>query len=206
MLSVLEKQIAVENTKDYFSSTNGKILFKVLSNYLATTTDLKSQLQELDDNIFNNEQELIKYGEVMIKYIASVAMENKELITYTTGELSKYFGVSITTINNWIKEERFIGLIQKEKFKQSRINENILWKSSNGELISIKEIVKMYEEQNIKELSKKEEIEIIMSEIKYFEDKYNGNYENTLKEKADKNYEEQRDESEWRYLLNRINQ
>lgn len=66
---------------------------------------------------------------------------------YTTGELSKYFGVSITAINKWIDQGSFIGVERLEKNKQIRISENTLWKSRNGNTIPVKQIVETYIEE-----------------------------------------------------------
>ncbi|MGB4440443.1 MAG: helix-turn-helix domain-containing protein [Sedimentibacter sp.] len=136
--------------------------------------------------------------------MADVAMKPKSNITYTTGQMARIFGVSITTINNWIREGRFKGVASKEKNKQSRISENTLWESSNGEQILIKEIAKMYKKQNIESISKEEEQKILKGEIEFFENKYNGNYNETLLNKEDKTDEELLDESEWKYLLKRV--
>jgi len=125
-------------------------------------------------------------------------------ITYTTVELARIFGVSTTTINNWIHEGRFKGIVSKEKNKQSRISESTLWESSNGEQISVKKIAKMYKKQNIESISKEEEQKILKNEIEFFESKYSGNYNETLLNKECKTEEELSDESEWKYLLKRI--
>lgn len=204
MLSLLEKEIAIESSQNYFNGTKGKLLFKVISNYLANTSDLGNQLKDLDDTIFYDKEKLEEYSRVIISYMADVTPKSKPTKIYTTGELSKFFGVSITTINNWIHEERLIGLEAKEKYKQSRISENTLWKSPNGELIPVKEVVKMYNQHNIADVSKKEEEEILMSEVRFFENKYNGTYEETLENKENITYEEQKDRSEWLYLIRRM--
>lgn len=204
MLSFIEKEIAIETSQNYFAGTAGKLLFKILSNYLANTSELNSELKDLDDAIFSDEAKLKEYSKTIISYMVDVEHEVASTRTYTTGELSKFFGVSITSINNWIKEKRLIGLKEKEKNKQSRISENTLWKSPNGELIPIKEIVEMYNKQNVRTVSKQEEIDILMAEIKFFEDKYDGNYKETLGIKKDRNNEEEIDRVEWSYLLRRI--
>nr|WP_312579409.1 hypothetical protein [Sedimentibacter sp.] len=204
MLSLVEKEMAVKNSPEYFDGTEGKLLFKVLTSYLANTTTLQPLLHNIDETIFTDKYRFEKYSKMIIKYMVNVDNDIKTDITYTTGQLSKIFGVSITTINNWIKEERFINLEPKIKNKQSRISENILWKSSNGELIAIKEIAKTYKKRNIKNMPEEEEQKIIMSEISFFEKKYGGSYNATLSKKEDKTDEELRDASEWVYLLNRV--
>jgi len=204
MLSVIEKEIAIESSQNYFNGTHGKLLFKIISNYLVNTSELRDELKNINESIFSDEDKMQIYSKIMIKYMADVAMKPESNITYTTGQLARIFGVSITTINNWIRDGRFKGVASKEKNKQSRISENTIWESSNGEQILIKEITKMYKKQNIESISKEEEQKILKSEIEFFENKYNGNYNDTLLNKEDKTDEELLDESEWKYLLKRV--
>lgn len=204
MLSVIEKEIAIESSQDYFSGTQGKLLFKIISNYLENTTELRDELKNINESIFSDKYKMQTYSKIMIEYMADVAMKPKSNITYTTGQLARIFGVSITTINNWIREGRFVGVESKEKNKQSRISENTLWESSNGEQILIKEITELYKKYSIESVSKEEEQKILKDEIDFFENKYNGNYNETLLNKKDKTEEELLDESEWKYLLKRV--
>lgn len=204
MLSVIEKEIAIESSQNYFSGTHGRLLFKIISNYLENTSELREELKNINESIFSDEHKMQTYSKIMIEYMADVAMKPKSNITYTTGQLARIFGVSITTINNWIREGRFVGVESKEKNKQSRISENTLWESSNGEQILIKEITELYKKHNIESVSKEEEQKILKDEIEFFENKYNGNYNETLLNKKDKTEEELLDESEWKYLLKRV--
>lgn len=204
MLSIIEKEIAIESSQDYFSGTQGKLLFKIISNYLENTTELRDELKNINESIFSDKYKMQTYSKIMIEYMADVAMKPKSNITYTTGQLARIFGVSITTINNWIREGRFVGVESKEKNKQSRISENTLWESSNGEQILIKEITELYKKLSIESVSKEEEQKILKDEIEFFENKYNGNYNETLLNKKDKTEEELLDESEWKYLLKRV--
>lgn len=205
MLSVIEKEIAIESSQNYFSGTHGKLLFKIISNYLENTSpELSGELKNINESIFLDESKMLTYSKIMIEYMANVAMKPKSNITYTTGQLARIFGVSITTINNWIREGRFVGVESKEKNKQSRISENTIWKSSNGEEILIREIAELYKKHNIENVSKEEEQKILKDEIEFFENKYNGKYNETLLNKKDKTEEELLDESEWKYLLKRV--
>lgn len=157
VLSEIEKEMAIEFSQNYFSGTQGKLLFKIILNYLENTSELREELKNINESIFSDECKMQTYSKFMIEYMADVAMKHKSNITYTTGQLARIFGVSITTINNWIHEGRFIGVEFKEKNKQSGISEYTLWKSSNGEQISIKEIAEMYKKQNTQDISKEDE-------------------------------------------------
>jgi excisionase family DNA binding protein len=125
---------------------------------------------------------------------------------YTIEELAKLFGVSITSINKWVKDGRFQGVKRLGHNKQLRITENTFWKDSRGNCIPIKTIVREYELQKKKDekFTDEDELKALFNIIKHFEHKYNGTYEETLKIKVDKSPLEIRDEDEWVYLLERV--
>lgn len=204
MLSVIERELAVTHSMEYFSNPPGMALFKILASFLSNTTELNKELSGLTEDIFKDKERMQICAKRMIEYMANVANQSAPCTVYTTGQLARFFGVSITTINNWITEGRFIGMPQRDKNKQARIPEYAMWKSSNGDLISIREVIGMYNMQNAELASKEEEIKDIKASIQFFEKKYNGPYEKVLLRKENKTEEELRDESEWKYLLRRL--
>jgi hypothetical protein len=142
----------------------------------------------------------------IFKRMVIVASENNSLKHYTTGQLSKFFGVSITSINNWINEGRFIGIQRSIRNKQTRIPEDVMWRSSNGELIPIKDVMAMWknEHSNRLNLNKDAEVSELQNKINFFEEKYGGSYEKTLEMKEQLTESELQDKKEWEYLLQRI--
>ncbi|HLS09031.1 helix-turn-helix domain-containing protein [Lentibacillus sp.] len=142
--------------------------------------------------------------------MATIAAEEKEYApTYTTGQLAKFFGVSTTTINNWIKEGRFIGVERKERNKQARISANTQYIAPSGESLSVKEVVEMYNEQDTdadERKNDKEEYVFLVNQLGMYEDKYGGEYEKTLAKKSfnDMTAEEQTDAAAWKYFLKRM--
>ena len=201
MLTAIEKEIAVKHSMEYFVDTNGKLLFKILVNYLSNVPELNKELSNLTEDIFSDENKMQIYAQKMIEYMTNAATQCK---TYTTGQLATFFGVSVTSINNWINEGRFINLPPKLKNKQARILENVMWKSPMGELIPVFEVVQMYNEGVRDNGSREQELIDIRESISFFEDKYGGSYELTLKDKVGKTEEELRDEAEWKYLSRRL--
>jgi len=120
--------------------------------------------------------------------------------TYTSGQIGKYFGVAISTISLWISEGRFFDI---EKPGMG-IKETTLWKGPNGKCILVKDVVKMWEQQ-YKEVTEEDEVEILKEELSFFEKKYGGFYENTIMLNKDKNDFEERDSAEWSYIIRRLN-
>ena len=185
----------------FMNTSDGIDTLKIITNYVAKTSSKQSDLRNIDEKVFEDSKLIANYLEKAINYMIEVAAESEK--DYSTGELAKYFGVSITAINKWVNENRFIGAKRTERNQQLRISEDTLWKSSQGDLIPIKDIVKMYGEDT--KISKDEEMKYIMDEIKFFEKKYEGSFHNTLAHKEDLSSIEETDASEWLYLLKRIN-
>ena len=67
--------------------------------------------------------------------------------------------MSVTSINKWIDEGRFIGVNKSKRNKHNRIPSSVLWRSSSGITIPVNQVVAMYEEENIKRKQLPEEEE-----------------------------------------------
>jgi hypothetical protein len=80
----------------------------IFANFIAKSYPTK-QLR-LDDSVLSNSNAMIGSLSEMLKFVVMVAAEGTSQKLYNTGQLSKFFGVSITSINNWINEDRFIGI------------------------------------------------------------------------------------------------
>lgn len=218
MLTEREEAIALDNIDTFvkYLSTGEtkemnpevtKTYFYILLNALE-----RNPLPGLNFNSIHSYSSMKHVFETLIKYNKCNVLE-APVIHYTTGEISKFFGVSITTIHNWIEEGRLTGVDKYERNKQVRIASNAVWKAQNGTEYTISEIVRMYNEEQdkLKAITKgrrnkqlKTDLDYILDDIKFFESKYNGTYENTLKGKENRTYEEDRDAHEWSFLLGRV--
>ncbi|QWG42933.1 DNA-binding protein (plasmid) [Bacillus mycoides] len=152
----------------------------------------KDQMNEVWENILN------LYTET-----ATLTEEFEDGVYYTPKELSKFFGVSHQTINNWISGGRFKRFF-KEKGKHVRINENAIWISRSGENILVKDIVKEYQER-CPELSINEQLEEINREIVLLEEKYGDSFYNIFGNKINNleklSIREKMDAEAWQYLI-----
>ena len=208
MITEYEKVKALQHTEDLASilvnNNEGALYYKIFANFI--TKSYPNKQLRFDESVLRNSNAMINNLSEMLKYMVMVAVEGTSQKLYTTGQLSKFFGVSITSINNWINEDRFIGTQRSIRNKQVRIPENAIWRSSNGELIPIKEIVEMWnnEHSNRHNLNKDDELTALQNEINFFEKKYGGSYEKTLKLKEQITEPELQDKEEWEYLLQRI--
>ena len=203
MLSVLERNILLEhidNQVDRLWEGEGKIFVKALSNYVHFTFPTANI--PMDESIFADKSSFKDALTEIIKVMVEV-QGMADVKMYTTGQLSKFFGVSVTSINNWIEQGRFIGVKRESKNKQARISDITLWRSDTNGLIPVRAIVEIYETQQEERTAglKVPKDKLIKEEIRFFEEKYGGEYEETLMKISNKSPEQQRDEFEWKYWL-----
>lgn len=206
MITEYEKAKAIQHTEDLaailMNNEDGALYYKIFANFITKSYPSKEFYFENPASYHT----MIRSLSDIFKYMVIIAAEETSQKLYTTGQLSKFFGVSITSINNWINENRFIGIQRSSRNKQLRISEKAMWRSLNGELIAVKEIVGMWDQEHAKHLNMNSDEEKIAlkNEIKFFEDKYGGSYDKTLMKKEQMNEFELRDKEEWEYLLKRV--
>lgn len=205
VITEYEQKQALDHSDDlaalFTENEAGPLYYKIFSNFMRKTTPMK----EMQFNEKTLKKEIMQANfKKMINTMIFIASEAQDQIVYTTGQLSKYFGVSITSINKWIEEGRFIGISKGLKNQHTKIAENTLWISTSGKTVPVKDIVALWEEENIKRIqlasTYEEELE---AEIKWFEEKFGGPLENTLKQKQNKTPEEETCQEQWEYLLQR---
>lgn len=147
--------------------------------------------------------------------------KQKKILGYTTGQLANYFGVSITTINNWINEGRFLKelengelnqLTRKSPHEKIKIEPNTWFDAPAGVRYQVKEVVEAYEiDQEEWNHTKQEntvsEAEQINLYLNHFKEKYGGRDFQTVFGDKDWDHlsaEEETDASMWSFFLQRI--
>ncbi|PJN89183.1 helix-turn-helix domain-containing protein [Bacillus sp. mrc49] len=196
-------------TRIFQDQDDSLLLFKVLANYVDKTNINSLALGNLSETVLDEPEKMKQYVTLILRHMANVAVEESEFApSYTTGQLAKYFGVSITTINNWIKEGRFQGVERKESNKQARISANTLWKSRNGKLHPVSKIVQAWEGEQLEQgvnLSDTNEIAFLIKQMAAYEDKHGGDFEQKLGGRKDLTPEEETDAAAWKYIMKRFN-
>lgn len=185
---------------------NSKAFVKVLTDYVSIRTN-KQLINPSGSSGVVSEDDFKRIAPDIIEFFIMAISKGIDEVTdtYTTGQLSNIFGVSITTINNWITSGRIEGVVKNKTFKQARIPDDAVWLSPDGRRIPIAEVVRLRNNsQKQHRYNQDIEKESIRSQIAYFEDKYQGTFETVFKDKPRKTDEEQRDASEWQYLLRRV--
>lgn len=194
-----------------------KVFFNVIRKTTPISIELQSEVKKILEEFPNErvhkalQEDLQKLGTILM----SVAQEEEIGKVYSTGQLAKYFGVSITTINNWIGAGRFIGVERSERNKQARISENNYWISPTEERFLVREIVETYEQKEKRGIStspnreeKLNRIRYVVDSINFFEKRYGKSYAEVITEKGNPDdsmdWVWAREGKEWRSLLNEI--
>lgn len=220
MFDAVQKEVAIAEAvsipailANHLQEDGGKkarIFLSALVNYIEKTSPISSDYfteLKLDGN--ETVSELSTHMQRLFVHMVSVGVEdNLTARMYSTGDVARFFGVSVMTVNNWINQGRIIGVEKASRHKRARIPESAIYISSLGERITIKEAAELYEQEQkrttIRSLSPTEELQEIVNSIVYFEKKYGGEYKDTLAQKSELTSQEERDAAEWSHLLNSI--
>lgn len=225
MLTPLEKEMAIEEVKRISAQIAATTqianeipkdeqfrltaFLKAMNNFIEITTPALTHTSKLSldpvSHITPKQLEESLYH--MFTHMVTLGSENISTKKYTTGDLSKFMGVSVATINNWIDKKRIQGYEKKGRNKQARIPENAVYLSHSGERLTIREIVQLYEVEqersSIQEALPIQKLKEIVEAIDYFEKKYGGSYQDTLGSRTPNNAQEDRDAIQWKTLIRR---
>lgn len=190
------------------SYDNSVLLFKVLAHSVQNNATL---VQSLDESIFENTEVFKEQFSNLLQHALTQAYNHKQVVTeptkdYSIKELSKYFGVSVVSIHNWLDQGRFEGIERAGDHKHNRIPGDTLYVTTTGRKLRIIDVIKMWEQQEL-ELEREHQHEDNLSyytrQIAMFEQKYNGEYEATLGTQNELTPEEETDAQVWKHLLRR---
>lgn len=184
------------------------VFLKALTNYIEKTSPLNpSELLaglNLDAVLSKKDMEVLLRK--LLLHMVTVGIEDSLTARmYTTGDVAKIFGVTVATVNNWMKHGRIIGFEKNDRFKQARIPETAIFITVTGERMTLKEASAIYAEEQerttIRPLTPAQELQELLNDIVFFEKKYGGEYKDTLAQKSEQTPQEERDASEWKYLI-----
>jgi hypothetical protein len=180
---------------------NVKIFLSALRNYVGKTS---LRMEEYDTPMDLSDQ-----LKLLLVHMVRVGVEEETSAKiYTTGDIARFFGVTVATVNNWIYQNRLSGVEKGVRFKQARIPETSIYKSVMGDVMTVKEAAQLYEAEKdrttIRPLTPCEELQEILKEVIFFERKYEGPYKHTLAIQENLTPAEARDANEWKRLLKEI--
>lgn len=191
----------------------GTAFYKVLVNYIQKTAPI-GKLQGIESwSQVQTPETMKKSLSELLQSIVEIASATTQISVkvYTTGELSRIFGVSITTINKWIQSGRLIGIHKEGEQKQARIPESAVWINTSGEQFTIREVIERFPNKALQSRKSMphDELKAIVDDVVFFEGKYGGEFKNSriaikITNCEELTAEEQRDVDEWKYLLSRL--
>ncbi|MHA7578918.1 hypothetical protein ACX12E_00855 [Paenibacillus vandeheii] len=191
---------------------NSVLLFKVLAHALR---DNESIVQEFDEAIFENHETFQKRFEQLLQHALIVATDSgtppvfqvealKMAEEYSPSQLAKFFGVSVMTIHNWLKQNRFVGFKKAGSKKHNKIPDDTEFITTSGKRILIRDVVSMWQAQEAESMQQEEsDLEYYTRQITYYEDKYGDEFKRTLGTKEKLTPEEETDAQVWQHLLGR---
>lgn len=210
-IAISEAIVISEMIKGHFSeydTDHVSTFIKALSNYIEKTSieTPETLLQEVRHSL--EEHNYHRALQRMLIHMANMGTSEEACAVrmYTTGDIARFFGVSVATVNNWLNQGRFIGYEKGARFKQARIPENALYLLPTGDRMTIREVAEVYEVNQSRfdrqtEITPTEKLAEKLSVIIHYEKKYGGEYKDTLALKGELTLEEERDAHEWSYLL-----
>lgn len=149
-------------------------------------------------------EDLTRWFEELCERVLEVGEGNLFTKEYKTSEVAKFMGVTVATVNNWIKENRIRGVIKDSKYSHARIPETAVYLTHSNEPMTIKEIAELYFAEKEKQNAQSSKEDEILESLKFFNQKYGGTYFETLAKKDILTLEEQHDVVEWKYVLRRL--
>lgn len=185
-------------------STFLKVLLKYIEKTSPASAEYLLQQIHLEDTL--TLQQLQQYFQLILVHQINIATDptisNRK---YTTGDIARFFGVSVATVNNWIHNGRIIGVQKGERFKQARIPEDAIYLSATGENMTIKEASELYDTElkqtSLRSITAIEEMKELVDAVYHYEQKYNGAYEDVIATFNIVTAQQQRDFTEWQQLL-----
>lgn len=191
-----------------------KIFYNIVEKFSAVTPKQAEILDLFMNSKYGLDTEVYSKG---LKEISAALLSIAEADTgktYSTGQLAKIFGVSITTINNWIKAGRFVGFHRGKENQQARISEYTQWIDPTGKRMTVGEIFADYDKNNelflgpTSETRHLDRIRYVVETIDFFEKQYGDSYEVIRSQKGEPSSSEDfkwsREGSEWGSLLREI--
>jgi len=157
-------------------------------------------------------EELFTAFSQLIRVAFECATESDRPLLYTTGQIAEIFGVSTTTVNNWLRNKRiqYPDMVEKPSYKQSRIPDNAIYQSANGQVALIREVAQAYAAQKSAEplYDEVERMKQLVQTLMTFETQYGGNYKETVSRlgapESSDDWRWKRDADEWRYVMKEI--
>lgn len=159
-------------------------------------------------HVTNSDAEITTVVDSLVDYVDindKKASHRAGTPTYRTTDLARIFRVSVTAINNWIDEGRFIGY-QRQPRKHARIPHFTPFQHRDGSVEPLGLVVERYTQQKQKHESfaDQDEKAMLLNEIEFLQQKYGGKKFDEAFNSEHLTSEQESDASRWRFYLARL--
>ncbi|MFD0715671.1 hypothetical protein [Paenibacillus sp. GCM10027626] len=128
---------------------------------------------------------------------------HKGTTTFRTTQLAEIFDVSVTAINNWIDEGRFIGY-QRQPHTHAQIPHFMPFKHRDGSVEPLGFVVERYRSRASESFADNDERAMLISEIEFLQQKYGGKDFEGAFDFENLTSEQESDVSRWRFYRKRL--
>ncbi|WP_162515389.1 helix-turn-helix domain-containing protein [Paenibacillus pinistramenti] len=168
----------------------------LLKNLLFTVKGAEQYIPLWDETSLLDKERLYAYASVLLQHISQESgNEQASTVSFSTTEVARYIGVTVQTINTWIREGKISG-VEKEGKRWTKIPEDSVVTFANGKAVSVSVLKANWEAEN--QEPEVDEVTYLEKSIKEFEQKYGGPLEQVFGDKTIKELsEEDTDASIW---------
>ncbi|WP_054942244.1 helix-turn-helix domain-containing protein [Paenibacillus ihuae] len=154
----------------------------LLKNLLVTVKGAERYINLWDEAYLLDKDKLYEYTSMLLQHISQESgNEQTSSVSFSTTEVAKYIGVSVQTINTWIREGKIKG-VEKEEKRWARIPEDSVVTFANGKSVSVSVLKANWEAENQEPAV--DEVTYLKESILEFEKNYGGSFEEIFGDKT----------------------
>ncbi len=155
--------------------TDMPVVAAIVKNLLFTVKGMDKYNQSWNDEAFSDRDSLLKLTEELLHHISEESAKESSDVTYSTTEVAKFAGVSVQTINTWLREKRIVGAPARQGREHAKIPEEAEIIFGNGKRIPVSILKANWDKEN--EAPVVDEVTYLERSIKELENKYGAAFE-----------------------------
>lgn len=198
--TVIERSIlngpAAHELLEKMVDTDMSVVAAMIKNLLFTVKGTDKYIRNWNDDAFAGKESLLKLAEELFRHISEESAKESSDVTYSTTEVAKFAGVSVQTINTWLRENKIIGAPARQGREHVKIPEDAEVIFGNGKRIPVSALKANWDKENEEPVV--DEVTYLEQSIKELEKKYGAAFEEIFGDKTIRELtEEDTDASVW---------
>ncbi|NMO94944.1 helix-turn-helix domain-containing protein [Paenibacillus lemnae] len=198
--TVIERTILTGPSAEVFVKkmveTDQLLMAALVKNLLFTVKGAERYIHLWDETCFLDRERLSEYASTLLQHISrESSSEHPSHVSFSTTEVAKYIGVTVQTVNTWIREGKISG-VEKERNRWTKIPEDAVITFAHGKAVPVSVLKANWEAEN--QEPQVDEAVYLNKSIQEFEQKYGGPFEEIFGDKTIRELtEEDTDASVW---------